>query len=56
MESGARIDARGRDVAVVLARQRVAGAADGPGGIGEDKRGRRQQEGCENGEGLHSGG
>ncbi|OGM40224.1 hypothetical protein ABOM_011118 [Aspergillus bombycis] len=56
MEAGARVDARGRDVAVVLARQRVAGAADGPGGIGEDEGGGGQQEAGENGEGLHIGG
>ena len=56
MEAGARVDARGRDVAVVLARQRVTGAADGPGGIGQDKGGGGQQEAGENREGLHIGG
>jgi hypothetical protein len=55
VESGAGVDARGRDVAVVLARDGVAGPADGGLGswVGEDEGGGCQEEGGEDGEGLH---
>lgn len=56
VEAGACVDARGGDVAVVLAGEGIAGSAGWREGCGVDEGNRGEEDGGDDGNGLHCGG